>query len=98
MLSATLNRFSAISWLLAINGLLVVTYIALIATVMSYAALQVEFAQSVRGDEAALSSLETEYLSKVREVTATDYHAKGYEKPSAKIFVSQTGLTAFNSR
>ena len=44
----------------SIVAVLVVSYIGLIAVVMSYAALTVEFSQSVKNVEATVATLESE--------------------------------------
>ncbi|MBU6388495.1 hypothetical protein KGQ72_01290 [Patescibacteria group bacterium] len=75
-------------------GILVVAYIGLIAVVMSYAALTVEFSQSVRNDESAVAALESAYLAGVDRVTNTDYAAAGYTKPLAQVFVRAESATA----
>ncbi len=75
-------------------GLLVVAYLALIAVVMSYAALTVEFSQSLRNDEATVAALESRYLARVAEITSIDYTAAGYEKPVAQTFVATESGTA----
>jgi hypothetical protein len=73
---------------------LLVVYIGLIATVMSYAALTVEFSQSVRNDEAVVAALESQYLAGVTRITNTDYVADGYAKPASKVFVRAESATA----
>ena len=78
----------------SVVAVLLVTYIGLIAVVMSYAALTVEFSQSVRDDEAAVAKLEASYLAGVSRVTRTDYLAAGYAKPAATIFIREQGATA----
>lgn len=75
-------------------GVLLVVYIGLIAVVMSYAALTIEFSQSVKNDEAAVATLEGQYLAVVARTTATDYSAEGYSLPLAKIFVPAKSSTA----
>lgn len=75
-------------------ALLVVVYIGLIAVVMSYAALTVEFSQSVRNDEAEVAVLETRYLAAVAQVTSTDYVRAGYTKPLSQTFVPAKSGTA----
>ncbi len=75
-------------------AVLLVAYIGLIAVVMSYAALTVEFSQSVRNDEAAVASLESAYLAGVARVTDTDYVAAGYAKPVATTFIRAQSSTA----
>gem|GEM_PF-979981 len=86
--------FSVTQVLLGINGILVIGYFALIAVVMSYAALTVEFSQSVRSDEAVVAALETQYLNKVAEVSTTNFTALGYTKPSAVAYVQAKSGTA----
>ena len=79
--------FSILSIASTAVGVLVVAYIGLIAVVMSYAALTVEFSQSVRNDEAVVAALESAYLAGVARITSTDYAAAGYAKPIAQVFV-----------
>jgi hypothetical protein len=61
---------------------------------MSYAALTVEFSQSVRNDEASIAALEARYLATVAEITSTDYTIAGYAKPVSLSYVSKQGPTA----
>ncbi|MEK7114294.1 MAG: hypothetical protein AAB850_01960 [Patescibacteria group bacterium] len=75
-------------------AVLSVTYIGLIAVVMSYAAFTVEFSQSVRNDEAVVAMLESAYLANVARITGMDYIAAGYAKPRVKAFVSAQNVTA----
>jgi hypothetical protein len=78
----------------SIVALLAIAYVGLIAVVMSYAALTVEFSQSVRNDEATVAALESRYLARVAEITSVDYVAAGYTKPIAQTFVSAKSGTA----
>ena len=73
---------------------LVVAYVALIAVVMSYAAVTVEFAQSVKDDEASVATLESRYLASVSRIENVDYLAAGYAAPVATVFVPSAGATA----
>ncbi len=75
-------------------AVLAVTYIGLIAVVMSYATLTVEFSQSVKNDEAAVAQLENRYLKGVAIIQKLDYRTAGYAAPLAKIFVPATSKTA----
>ena len=86
--------FSPTSCLATLAGGLLVTYFALVAVVMSYAALTVEFSQQERNDEAAVATLESQYLAQIASVTTADYTALGYAKPSAELFVSGAPATA----
>lgn len=86
--------FSPVKLCVAIAALLLVVYIALIATVMSYAALTVEFAQQAKNEEAAVAILEAKYLATVAEITRTDFAEAGYAKPVAKTFVPTQSVTA----
>ncbi len=74
--------------------MLALAYLGMIATVMSYAALTVEYSQSVRSSEAAVAALESQYLARVAEITSTDYHSLGYAKPIAQTFVPTESGTA----
>lgn len=82
--------FSPISLCLGVVAVLAVVYIGLIAVVMSYAVLTVEFTQSVKNDEASLAALESRYLATVAHIESVDYHAIGYTAPVAKVFVPAT--------
>jgi len=86
--------FSLVSLTAGTVVVLGVVYIGMIAMVMSYAALTVEFSQSVKNDEAALATLESQYLANVAHIQAIDYHTIGYAAPVAKIFVPATSMTA----
>ncbi|MBI4065624.1 hypothetical protein HY412_00320 [Candidatus Kaiserbacteria bacterium] len=86
--------FSPVPICFGVVAVLAVTYIGLIAIVMSYAALTVEFSQSVRNDEAAVAVLEEQYLANVSNITKTDYTAAGYSLPIAKTFVQADSVTA----
>ena len=92
------NRPSLSSLLIGANALLVIVYVTLIAVVMSYAALEVEFAQSVRTDESVVAKREAAYLAEVGQITSMDYLAAGYQKPSAEHFVAGVGDTALRTR
>ena len=75
-------------------GVLFVAYIGLIAVVMTYASLTIEFTQSVKTDEAKVAVLEAEYLARVVTITNTNYAAEGYAPPTAQIFVPTKSVTA----
>lgn len=86
--------FSPVRFCIGIVAVLLVVYIGLIATVMSYAALTIEFSQSVRNDESEVAVLESMYLNNVERTTATDYIAEGYIRPSVTTFVPAKSVTA----
>lgn len=86
--------FSPIKFCIGVVAVLLVVYIGLIATVMSYAALTIEFSQSVKNDEAMVAFLESQYLANVVRTTTRDFLAEGYALPVAKIFVSTKSVTA----
>ena len=73
---------------------LAVVYVGLIAVVMSYAALTVEFSQSVKNDEASVAVLESQYLSSVAHIESLDYRTVGYAMPVAQVFVPTQSVTA----
>lgn len=87
-------RFSVLSICSSVVAVLMVSYIGLVAVVMSYAALTVEFSQSVRNDESTVAVLESEYLADAARIASTDYSAAGYAKPLAEVFVRAQGATA----
>lgn len=93
-----LSKISPVRALIALNCLLGVSYIALVAFSMSYAALEVEFAQSVKNDEASVATLDTSYLATLKQVTLSNYAAEGYVKPVAEIYVPGAPQTALNFR
>jgi len=86
--------FSMTAFCFGAVAVLAIAYIGLIAVVMSYAALTVEFSQSVRNDEAKVAAFEEQYLAAVASITGTDYAKEGYVKPIAEIFVPSAGVTA----
>lgn len=89
-----LRSFSPVS-LVAFAALVLTTgYLALIAVVMGYAALTVEFTQSVRNDESKIAELESAYLAAVSQVTSIDFAQAGYQKPIAESFVPTRSVTA----
>lgn len=88
------RSFSPISLAIAGVTTLGVVYVGLIAVVMSYAAITVGFAQSVRNDEATVAALESTYLASVSAITTTDYRALGYQAPVAQVYVPKAPATA----
>lgn len=86
--------FSPLSVSLGAVGVLFVAYIGLIAVVISYAALTVEFSQSVKNGEAAVAALESQYLANVSQITNVNYADLGYAKPADKTFVRAKNVTA----
>lgn len=87
-------QFSFLSLISGLVGVLAVTYIGLIAVVMSYAALTIEFSQSVKNDEVAVAILESQYLEGVARIQNLDYRAIGYATPRTKTFIPATSVTA----
>lgn len=87
-------QFSPVSFCAGVVAILLVAYIGLIAVVMSYAVLTIEFSQSVRNNEAAVAALEGRYLANVARTTTTDYIAAGYTLPAATTFVRAESVTA----
>lgn len=75
-------------------GTLFVVYIALIAVVMTYATLTIEFSQSIQNDTSRVAVLEAEYLALVSRLTTTDYAAAGYAIPQATRYVTTKSATA----
>ena len=86
--------FSPVSLAAGAVATLAVAYIGLIAVVMSYATLTIEFSQSARNEEAAIAALEGQYLALVARIATTDYTAAGYAPPLTKTFVRAKGVTA----
>ncbi len=75
-------------------AVLAVTYIGLIAVVMSYAALTIEFSQSVKNDKSTVAVLEEQYLSAIADMMDTNYVTAGYALPVVEIFVPAKSVTA----
>lgn len=86
--------FSPVAACSIIVTVLSVTYVGLIAVIMSYATLTIEFSQSVRNNEAVVAVLESRYLADVARIAAMDYAAAGYVLPVAKTFVPSKSTTA----
>lgn len=86
--------FSPLTLIASTAVVLAVVYIGLIAVVMNYAAVTIEFSQSVRDDESTVAALETQYLSAIAQVTNTNYIEAGYAKPIATLYVPAASVTA----
>lgn len=86
--------FSFLSLCTGLVAVLAVAYIGTIAAVMTYAALTVEFSQSVKDDEAMVALLDAQYLTKVNQIETSDYHTLGYATPQKKVFVPSASVTA----
>jgi len=86
--------FSPLALSVGVVAVLIVTYAGLIAVVMNYAALAIEFSQSARNEEAAVAALEGRYLAVIARITTTDYLAAGYVLPRTKTFVQMKSATA----
>jgi hypothetical protein len=86
--------FSLVSLVSGAVVVLLISYIGLIAAVMSYGALTIEFSQSVTNDEASVATLEGQYLAAVARITTTDTTAEGYVSPAVEIFVPARSATA----
>lgn len=93
-MSSFRSNFSLVSLSYSIVAILAITYICLIAVVMSYATLTVEFSQSVKNNETTVSVLESQYLANVSRITSIDYITAGYTLPTRKIFVPVKSATA----
>lgn len=95
-IASALHQFSVspVKAAAALVATLAIAYIALIATAMSYAALTVQFSQSVRNDEASVAALESGYLDAISSITAMDYAAAGYVKPATLVYVPTAPSTA----
>jgi hypothetical protein len=85
------SLFTASCWAACICA---VVYIGLMATVMTYAALTIEFSQSVKNDEATVATLEGRYLTEVSRIQSLDYRTIGYVVPTEKYFVPAANMTA----
>ena len=97
-MSNRLRNWSPLSALVMGNVGLVLVYLGLVAFSMSYAALEVQSAQSVKGEEAQVATLDTQYLAAIAAVTESDPAALGYAAPVATLFGPGTPATAINLR
>ncbi|MBU6214672.1 hypothetical protein KGM48_02405 [Patescibacteria group bacterium] len=88
------KNISLLQWCAGIVSGLFVVYIGLIAVVMSYASLTIEFSQSIKNDESSVAALDSRYLASIAAITDTDYAADGYALPSAKLYVPAKSVTA----
>lgn len=93
-MSSSHFSFSAVSICSGVAATCAVTYIGLIAVVMSYAVLTVEYSQSVKNEEATVAVLEAQYLATLSRIENTNYLAAGYAKPTMKTFVPAASVTA----
>ncbi len=85
---------SSVAWGAGIVATLFVVYVGLITTVMSYASLTVDYAQSIKSHESELATLEAAYLAHVNDLTHTNISALGYRAPTAKNYVPARSATA----
>ncbi|HVW82688.1 MAG TPA: hypothetical protein VHC68_01960 [Candidatus Paceibacterota bacterium] len=93
-----LRNWSILSALVAGNVALALTYLGLVAFSMSYAALEVEFSQSVKDDQASVATLDARYLAQIARITQSDPTAAGYAAPVAERYVPAAPATALNLR
>jgi hypothetical protein len=93
-----LAQLNLVPWLLLLNGILALSYIGLIAVIMSYATLQVELAHSVRSDGGVVAEFESAYLKEMAHITTIDYHTEGYARPEQLVFVPGSTASALSVR
>lgn len=73
-----------------IAGVLLVSYLALIATIMVYGTLQMQFAERVRDTSAQVGVLESQYLALITQINKTDPSSLGFTKPVSIAYVTNT--------
>jgi hypothetical protein len=88
------SRISPTRALTALVLTLLVSYVALIAFVMSYGAVETEMAQAVRDASAQVSTLESQSLAGSTAFGALNPRALGYTTPVDKAFVTGTAKAA----
>ncbi len=71
-----------------VTGILLISYIALFAFVMTYAAMQMRFAESVRDTSAHVGVLESKYLGLVAKTNQINPTKLGYVKPASIAYVT----------
>ncbi|HQU07950.1 MAG: hypothetical protein B7X04_00805 [Parcubacteria group bacterium 21-54-25] len=74
--------------LTAIASMMVIAYIGLLAIAMTYGALQMQAAQSVRDTNAVVGTLETSYLAAITAINQTNPTTLGFTKPVAIAYVT----------
>lgn len=78
-----------VSILSVVASILFVTYIALLAIVMTYGVIQTQSAQALSDTRATIGTLETNYLATIKKISATNPDALGFTKPSTVAYVSE---------
>ncbi|MEK7101168.1 MAG: hypothetical protein AAB921_03665 [Patescibacteria group bacterium] len=77
-----------ISFLSAIVGGCVVTYIALVIVTVTFAAVQTDLALSVRDTETEIGMIETSYYEQVGALAAVDPSTMNLHKPHAVTYAT----------
>lgn len=91
-------EFPFIPTLSFIAGVLLVSYLAMLAFIMVYGTLQMQFAQRVRDTSAQVGVLESQYLSLVTQINKTDPSTLGFTKPVAIAYVTDTAQPTVSMR
>ncbi len=81
-----------------IAGILLVSYLALLAFIMVYGTLQMQFAQRVRDTSAQVGVLESQYLSLITQINKSDPSTLGFTKPVAIAYVTDTAQPTVSMR
>lgn len=81
-----------------VTGILLISYIAVFAFVMTYAAMQMRFSESVRDMSAHVGVLESNYLSLVAETNQTNPYKLGYTKPASIAYVTNDSQPVISMR
>ncbi|HFC10774.1 hypothetical protein MNBD_CPR01-373 [hydrothermal vent metagenome] len=76
--------------LLILVGFLLVGYIGLLATVMTYGVLQMQSAEAMRDMSAKVATLDAEYFSTISTINKTDLSAQDFVKPISVAYVEGT--------
>lgn len=87
---AAVTQLPYISILSFIAGTLLVSYLALIAFIMAYGTLQMQFAERVRDTSAQVGTLESQYLALVTQINETNPATLGFTKPTSIAYVTDT--------
>ena len=78
------------SALYMVAGILFITYITLLAIIMTYGVVQTQSAQTLSDTRATVGTLETHYLATIKNISATNPKTAGFTKPSTIAYVSGT--------
>ncbi len=81
-----------------IAGIFLISYVAMMAFVMTYGAMQMQFAQSVRDTGAHVGVLESQYLALVTKINHTNPATLDLTKPTSIAYIIDTSQPTVSIR